>query len=47
MEIKTLMFMKELIWNIITFLLITGIFSFASFIIIPLLPKIERLMNNF
>ncbi len=44
---KALMFMEEIIWNILTFLLITGIFSIASFIIIPLLSKIERLMNNF
>jgi len=44
---KAIMFMEEIIWNTLTFLLITGIFSLASFIIIPLLTKIEGLMNNF
>ncbi len=47
MEIKTLISLEAIIWNIVTFFLVTGVFSFASFIIIPLLSKIERLMNNF
>ncbi len=44
MEIRTVMFMEEFAWNIITFLLVTGIFSFASLIILSLLPKIEKLI---